>query len=289
MLIELIKNWHWQHPLWLLWIPLLISLAVIYRKTQVHKGLWEKHIDKHLLDYLASNHHTKQNSRINQRFISSMAWIALIFCAIALAAPAWEKVEQPPITQQKRTIVILDMTLSMLVQDIKPSRAVRAKFKIRELLKSIPDGELALITFSGDAHIVSPFTEDFRAIDNLLAALSPDILPSIGSNPETAFALVNQMLEAQPKGYNSVVLLTDEILPSSVTNITQQLSPFINQLIVMGVGSSAGGLIPLSSGRFLKDDQGQIVSTQLDSRQLASFARQAGGSYLTLTNDNRCK
>ena len=284
-LAEVIANWHWQRPLWLLCVPLILALAIFLENRTLVTGDWAEYIDGHLLSYL-SLEDGKQSGHFGTTQLRLFAWISLVLAAIALAGPAWNKTEQPPLKNTARTIIVADMTMSMFANDVQPSRLVRLKFKLRELLKSIPDGELALVAYSGDAHIVSPLTDDYRAIDNLIPALSPEIFPAIGSNPETAFNLVTTLLENQSEGYNSVVLFTDEILESSERRIIEGYSNAIDQLIVVGVGSAQGGPIPLPSGRFLKDSQGNIVSAQLDGQRLTAFAGKANGRYLELSSDN---
>ncbi len=284
--LELLQQLHWARPLWLLAIPLIIALAVFVKGRTLRAGDWAEHIDSHLLNYLAL-HESEQSTRFGTARLRIVMWISLIITALALAGPAWNKSEQPPLKNTARTIIIADMTMSMFATDTQPSRLVQLKFKIRELLKSIPDGESALIAYSGDAHIVSPLTDDFRAIDNLVPALSPEIFPSIGSNPESAFELLTDLLEGQPAGYNSVILFTDEILPASQRRILQSIrNKDIDQFVVVGVGTSQGSPIPLPSGRFLKDSKGNIVSTAVNRSALSAFSQQAGASYLELSSDN---
>ena len=189
--LELLQQLHWARPLWLLAIPLIIALAVFVKGRTLRAGDWAEHIDSHLLNYLAL-HESEQSTRFGTARLRIVMWISLIITALALAGPAWNKSEQPPLKNTARTIIIADMTMSMFATDTQPSRLVQLKFKIRELLKSIPDGESALIAYSGDAHIVSPLTDDFRAIDNLVPALSPEIFPSIGSNPGISVRAANR-------------------------------------------------------------------------------------------------
>lgn len=285
MFLELIDNWHWQRPLWLLLVPVLLLLVFITKSRILRAGDWAEHIDSHLLSHLAL-HKAELSQRFGSSRIRACAWTGLMIAAIALAGPAWNKTQQPPLKNSTRTIIIVDMTMSMFATDVQPSRLVKLKFKLRELLKSIPDGELALIAYSGDAHIVSPLTDDFRAIDNLIPALSPEIFPSIGSNPATAFIQLQTLLENQPPGQTNLVLYTDEILPASEKRVLTALPKNIDQFIIVGVGTAQGSPIPLPSGRFLKDDKGKIVSTSLDRTKLASFANRVGATYLDLSSDN---
>lgn len=285
MFFELIDNWHWQRPLWLFLVPVMCLLVFVTKSRILRAGDWAEHIDSHLLSHLAL-HKAELSQRFGSSRIRACAWTSLIIAAIALAGPAWNKTEQPPLKNSTRTIIIVDMTMSMFATDVQPSRLVKLKFKLRELLKSIPDGELALIAYSGDAHIVSPLTDDFRAIDNLIPALSPEIFPSIGSNPETAFTQLQTLLENQPPGQTNLVFYTDEILPASENRVLTALPKDVDQFIVVGVGTAQGSPIPLPSGRFLKDDTGKIVSTSLDRMKLASFANRAGATYLDLSSDN---
>lgn len=284
-MIDFLAQLHFQRPLWLLCIPALIAFAVYARSRPLIAGDWNKHIDAHLLSYL-SLEESQHSGRFGINQIRVMGWISLIIASIALAGPAWNKVDQPPLKNTARTFIIADMTMSMYASDIQPSRLVRLKFKMRELLKAIPDGEFSLIAYSGDAHVVSPLTDDYRAIDNLIPALSPGIFPAIGSNPESAFQQLNQLLEGKARGFNRVIMFTDEILSASEQTILDSFPDNIDQFIVVGVGTDKGSPITLPSGRFMKDAKGNIVSAKLNRQKLSTFASKAGGSYLELSNDN---
>lgn len=292
-MIDLIDNLYWQRPLWLLCIPIvLVALGyTIARKSQ--QGVWAQHIDTHLLKQLTEED-SSDNSFLTRKHIHIFLAIGFSVCCVALSGPSWDRVAQPALDNQQRLILISDMTLSMLATDVKPNRLSQQKFKIRELLKNHRQGHMALIAFSGDAHVVTPFTEDYKAIDNLVSVLSPEIIPSIGSKPESALKLAIELLEKQP-GPATIIIFTDEILGSSAAAMetilsdarkTYQLKDIPITMAVVGIGTKLGSPIKLPSGRFLVDSNNNIVSASLDKQRLKDVAKQINADYLQATADN---
>lgn len=292
-MFEVLENWHWLRPLWLLAIPIPLIVLFTVMRSMPTSSTWSKYVDKHLLQALLA----KQSDTtiwLGSRRIKLILVAGFLLCIFALAGPSWEKVEQPPLQSNGKLIIISDMTLSMFASDMAPSRLVRQKFKIREFIKAYTKGEMALIAYSGDAHVVTPFTEDYQAVDNLISGLSPEIIPAIGSNPESAFQLAIELLEPQP-GPATIVLFTDEVLEQSAQRIKKLLQDFNAavlfanklELIVVGIGTTQGSPVKLPSGRFIVDKNNDIVSIGLNRQKLQQFANTNAAQYLELTDDNR--
>ena len=119
--------------------------------------------------------------------------------------------------------MIADLTLSMHAQDIAPSRLTRMRFKLLELLARRDEGHTALIAYSGDAHLVSPLTDDAKTIAALVPSLSPEIMPSIGSNATAAFLLAETLLKTTPDRAR-VVWFTDEVLSRDKADVSRLVS-----------------------------------------------------------------
>ena len=285
---DIFATLHWHRPAWLLVIVPLVIAAFIKRAAPIEGGIWREHIDPHLLDALLVTEEAHVH-RLSRRWIERIVMIGCIISVIALAGPAWEKTPQPIYTNSAQTIVIADMTLSMHATDLKPSRLVQLKYKLRELLKTLKDGRVGLIAYSGDAHLVTPLTEDNAAIENLINPLAPEIIPSIGSNPERAFDLALEMVEKSPEP-TRLMLFTDEILPASGKRIQESLnSSNVRELVsvdIIAVGTPTGSPIQLPSGRFLQDSAGNIVSAPLNLGKLTQFAGSIGARLIKFTDDN---
>src|SRR5690606_7644966 len=105
---------------------------------------------------------------------------------VALAGPVWQKIPQPVERNTEALVICWDLSPSMLAEDVKPSRPLRSRLKLIDLLQARTDGQIALIAYSAEAYTVTPLTDHRETLINLLPALSPTTLPSIGSNPEMA-------------------------------------------------------------------------------------------------------
>src|SRR5699024_9332875 len=103
------------------------------------------------------------------------------------------------------------LSLSMHAQDIRPSRLQRARFKLQDLLDRRREGLTGLVAYSGDAHVVTPLTDDTATIANLLPALNPDLMPLYGSNPAAGVRLAIELLANGGATTGRILLVTDGI------------------------------------------------------------------------------
>lgn len=275
---------HWLRPLWLLAIP--PALLLFYWHWHTHRGQsqWQRVIDPALLSYLLNNSANVLTERKRALPVAACA-LATSIGLVALAGPAWEKVPQTPIKASSTVIVIADLTLSMHTQDIAPSRLTRMRFKLLELLARREEGQTALIAYSGDAHLVSPLTDDAKTIAALVPSLSPEIMPSIGSNAKAAFLLAETLLKTTPDRAR-IVWFTDEVLSRDKAEVSRLVSASGAELIIIGIGTATGGPIPLPNGKFLKNARGTIATAKLDSTTLRSLASSSGGTYINMRDDN---
>ena len=282
-MINFIQQLHFLRPEWLWLLPLVVGAFITLHLLRSKSSHWYEVIDPLLIEYLLDN---PANNQANRRTVLPLIGAALACCiaAIAMAGPSWEKL--PSVTEQKTDamIIIADLTLSMHATDVKPSRLIRTRYKLLELLKQRKAGQTALIAYSGDAHIVSPLTDDASTIAALVPSLSPEIMPSIGSNAVAAFNSANQLLLNSGISRAKIVWFTDEALRADVSAISNLINN--NQFIIIGVGSEAGGPVPLPSGKFVKDTTGRIVNAQLSRNRLRDIAANSGGSYWDIQDDN---
>lgn len=281
LLNEFIANFHWQRPIALFIIPIALLLLLVIRQSKAQTNRWHQYIDKNLLSHLM----------IDGQKEASTAWIWLLFIAfmigaLALAGPAWEKIPQPVHKKDDALVILFDLSPSMMAEDVKPSRLIRARYKLIDLLKQRGEGQTALIAYSGEAHIVSPLTDDTETIINLLPALSPATMPLQGSNTEMAVRYGIKLLKDSGRDYGNILLLSDGIVDAAVDDINTQLSTTSYGFYVLGVGTSDGGPIPSRSG-FVKDSSGGIVIARLNQNELIRLASSNGGRYQQLQQSDR--
>jgi Ca-activated chloride channel family protein len=216
----------------------------------------------------------------SQRKPFLIAWLTLLLLVVAAAGPSITKLPQPAFQLQRATVLVLDMSLSMLATDVKPDRVSQARFKALDFASQLGEGELALLTFAGDAYVISPLTPDHNNIKLLLPDLKPEIMPVQGSDVQSALTLAAQLLNqaGYPKG--DIVLLTDGFSSSHFMQLRPMLDDFPHRISVLAVGTAEGAPIKLSSGELLKDQQGSIVIPQVPFTQLKELASLTGGVYV---------
>ena len=192
-----------------------------------------------------------------------------------------------PFTEDKAPLVIaLDLSETMNAIDLNPTRIERAKLKLRDLLKQRNGGRTALFVYAGTSHMVLPFTTDDSLSDLYLDSLSTSLMPSQGKDTTKALQAIEDFLkdEAVP---GTVLFVTDGIEPSARPALQRFTAKpdQQNDIIVLGIGTSAGGPVRTSGNSFLNDRFGRRVFAKLDINALRSLSK-IGIDATTLTLDD---
>ena len=276
----ILSDFHLLRPLWLvLMVPALIMAALLLRR-HLRSGHWQQHIDPELQSYMLDQAPGRQ-SRGGVWFII-LGWLIAVF---ALSGPTWERRPVPVINNPDALVIMLDMSLSMGAQDVTPTRAVRAIHKATDVLRGRPDSLTAVIAYAGDAHTVVPFTDDHATVEHLLASLSPEIMPKLGSRPDIAIELARKMMKDTELSKASLLMITDGIREQDIDRISAQLTAD-TPLSVIAVGTSAGAPISLGGEGFLKDSKGNIILPRLDTRPLQGLYEETGSHWKMLSYDD---
>jgi Ca-activated chloride channel family protein len=272
---------HLLRPLALLGlIPALIAVALAqWRKRSA--GNWEKIINPALLPYLMQGETNKK-----QR---GMLWVLLawIITCFALAGPSWQQLPQPVHKKDAALILIMDLSPSMLAEDVKPSRLERARYKLIDILKNRSEGFSALVVYGGAAYTLTPLTEDSNTIISLVPVLHPTLLPEYGSNTEDAIETALELAVNGGYQQGDLLLITDEVSRSAFNSIQSMISKAGKfRLSILGVGTEQGAPIPTGAGGFAKDRSGAIVIPQLSPASLQMLAQNNGGIYASMSADD---
>ncbi|NIP16260.1 MAG: VWA domain-containing protein [Pseudomonadales bacterium] len=256
-----------------------IALAVLWARKRAAGSHWESIIAPELLNVLLE---PSGKGGIRQGAI--IAAFALAAATIGLAGPTWERLPQPVEQRSDALVIVLDLSLSMYAQDVPPSRIVRARQKITDVLRARDEGFTALVAYAGDAHSVAPLTDDTDTIQNLLAALSPGMMPVLGSNVRSALGLARQLLDNAGFAQGRILLVTDGVARAS--DLTEHAHTSF-PISILGVGTASGGTIPLDfvdqPGDVLRAESGEIVRARLDAQYLSALADAGHGRYRTMT------
>jgi Ca-activated chloride channel family protein len=220
---------------------------------------------------------------------SSAPWLVGLtgsLLIIALAGPTWERLPQPVFRDQSALVIALDLSRSMDAGDLKPSRLIRARHKITDILRARQAGQTALLVYAGEAFTVTPLTDDADTILNQLTSLDTGMMPSQGSRADLALAAAAELLQQAGATRGDILLVTDGIEGDALASQLDRLRKQGHRLSILGTGSQQGAPIPVADGGFLKDAQGSIVVPRLDAAVLQRWAQRGGGRYTAIRLDD---
>jgi Ca-activated chloride channel family protein len=278
----MLADFHFLRPEWLWAIPAIIVAAVLLARRRLGPGSWQNVVDAALAPHVLVSSAT---NRADLRW-----WLVAVggvLAAIAIAGPAWQRVEQPVFRSDQALVIALDLSRSMDAQDIAPSRLMRARLKILDILERRGSGQTALVVYSANAFTVTPLTTDNDTIAALVNSLSTDIMPSRGSYPIAAINKGRQLLEQAGAGAGEILLITDGSSSPASERVARELRGSGFTLSVLAVGTSEGAPIPRISGGFVTDQSGNIAVPRLEESGLRDLASAGGGRFSRLTTDDR--
>ena len=272
---DFLANFQFLRPFWLLaLVPAALFVAALWRLNSSVTA-WDRAIDKDLLPYLLDR--SKNASQRTPLLLLLAVWV---LSSLALAGPVWEKLPQPVQKREDALVIVLDLSLSMFAPDHSPSRVDLAKRKLRDILALRGEGQTALVVYAGDAHTVTPLTDDVVTIEALVPSLNPNIMPLFGSDPVSALEIAIDLLKNTDGGSGKILLMTDGIAGyDEEQTIADLLDRSGNELLVMGIGTEEGAPIRTNDGNFLTDERGTIIVPKLNKNLLSSLANRVDGRY----------
>jgi Ca-activated chloride channel family protein len=273
---------HFLRPWWLLALIAAAAMTVLVARARRRRSSWEAIIDSDLRDALI-----ERTLKKGGPVLPVMTGLALAIASVALAGPTWQRLPQPIDQKTDALVIVLDLSLSMYAKDVAPSRLVRARHAITDVLRARTEGFTGLVAYAGDAHTVAPLTDDVRTIENLLASLTPEMMPVLGSNPKQALQLGRTLMQNAGMTQGRFLLVTDGV--DRIVDVSMEASPNF-PISILGIGTAKGAPIPLDfvdqPGRFLTDRQGNTIVAKLDDKRLEALAQMCNGRYETAAADD---
>lgn len=221
-----------------------------------------------------------------RRWKAAVLVLAIGLLVVALARPQFgTRVETVRSTGQD-IVVAVDLSRSMMAEDVAPNRLERARLAILRLISELDGDRIGLVAFAGDAFVQSPLTSDYSAAGMFLNAMSPDIMPVQGTDLGAALRVSLDMLDKGARDARVVVLVTDgEDQEGDFEAALDRAVSSGVRVHVVGVGSTEGVPIPEydEEGRrtgFLRDDEDAVVTTRLDEQTLRTVAERTGARYV---------
>jgi Ca-activated chloride channel family protein len=270
---------HFIRPIWLYLLPLAVVVPWVWKQARRPAGDWARVCDPHLLRWLSIRQ--ADDGRRSRSAGYWLAGFALLLSILALAGPSWQKLPDTSFAARDARVIALDLSRSMLAEDLRPNRLTRARFRLADLLARTEEGQVGLISFAGDAYVVSPLTNDMNTIANLLPALQPEIIPVAGSRADRALEMAAALLERSGLSRGEILLVTDSA-SSADAAMARRLRDEGIFTSVLAVGTSDGAPIPSGSG-FVSDRAGNVVIARVDRAGLQAVAEAGGGRYTELS------
>lgn len=215
------------------------------------------------------------------------AILALACLVAAFARPQGATLAATPsFTQARDVLVAVDVSRSMLAEDVSPSRLARAQLLIRNLADELKGERLGLMPFAGTAFLQSPLSGDYEIFRTFLDELGPDMIPAGGSNfaallqtADSAFGPPDTDAAVRPDRY-LIVLSDGEAQDETWRPLAQKLSDRGVRVLALGLGTAEGAMVPDGQGALVKDERGAVVLSRLNPATLQSLARATDGTYL---------
>ncbi len=259
------SDFHFLRPQFLWGFVAVAMLFIIGMLSITEQVRWKKHIASHLRPFVIS----KGSGHI-KIFMQLMLVLGLSMGVLALAGPTWKKVEAPGQVLETPMVILLDLSQSMMADDIQPSRLERAKFKITDLLDTKPGARVALIGFAGTAHTIVPLTRDYKIIKSHVESLSPKVMPYKGSDLKKAMALADSAMSTTTAP-GTVVVFSDDFDESIFDWIKDYASDSKNNIDIMPMNTPSGANVPSYSGRGSLKYKGETVHSSLNSAVISKL------------------
>ena len=194
------------------------------------------------------------------------------------------------ISHEKRTgiesIIAMDISNSMLAEDVTPSRLDRTKMMVENLVDNFTDDKIGLIVFAGDAFVQLPITSDYVSAKMFLSEIEPSLIATQGTDIATAINMAaNSFTQQQGVGKAIIVITDGEDHEGGALEAAKAAKKKGMRVYVLGVGSDKGAPIPLGNGDYMKDRTGNTVMTKLNEEMCRQIAEAGGGAYIHVDNN----
>ena len=268
-----------------LWGLLIIPLLTIF-------FIWSRFARKKALRRFANEELLKLLmpfvSKTRPRFKFFVLMLALAFVIIGIARPQYGSKLKKVKREGIELVIALDVSNSMMAEDIQPNRLDRAKMAISRLVDRLKDDKIGLIVFAGDAYTQLPITTDYNSAKLFLNSINTQIVPKQGTAIGAAIGLAMRSFTPDSKANKAIIIITDgENHEDDAISAAKDAAE--NGMIVhtIGMGLPQGSPIPvLRNGlkEYLKDNQGNVVITKLDETMLEQIAGSGNGIYVRANN-----
>ena len=223
------------------------------------------------------------------RLRATLMTLAMLCFILALARPQWGDEKRSAQRKGSDIIFLVDTSLSMLAEDVKPNRIGKAKFEIEAFIRNLRGDRVGMVTFSGSGFLQTPLTLDHAAFLLFLDAVQVGFIPDPGTSLLQAIQLAIRAFPQKELKYKALILFSDgEDHEGSIEQAIEAAKKAEVRIYTIGLGTKEGDPIPLKNEKgersgFKKTRGGQMVITRLNQPLLERLAKETGGIYLPAT------
>ena len=267
---------------WLITIPVFVIAYIIYTKRKSRQ--LAEFGDPELMAQLMPD---ASKSRAIWKF--SLMIVALILLIIAAARPQFGQQEKTVKRQGIEVMVALDISNSMLAEDVAPNRLDRAKQMLSKMIDNMVDDKVGLVVFAGEAFTQLPITCDYVSAKMFLNTITPNLIQTQGTAIGTALQTAITSFGAQEsEAGRAIILITDgenhEDDAVQAATVAAEKGIHVN---IVGMGDPKGSPIPIDgSNNYMKDREGNVVITKLNEQMCQEIAKAGNGLYIRVDNSN---
>ena len=266
------------HLLWLLPLLILFYLWAFRRKRRALALFGNPELMGKM---------TATTSRTRQVWKTTLAVLGVLFLVLAIVRPQFGTKLEIARRSGVDIVVVLDTSLSMLTEDIRPNRLERAKQEIRSFIDRLAGDRIGLVAFSGVSFVQCPLTLDYGAAKIFLDVIDTDLIPVPGTAIGEAIRTATKVFNVRERKYKVVLLMTDgEDHTTDPVDAAKKAADEGVRIYTIGLGTRAGELIPVrdaTGAGYKKDRQGNPVKSSLDEATLEKVALATGGKYYRST------
>lgn len=268
-----------------LWLLASIPVFAIgyWFYTRHKRRQLEEFGDPELMEQLMPN---ASHTRPTVKFCIVM--VALTLLIIAAARPQFGQSERTEKRQGIEAIVALDISNSMLAEDVAPNRLDRAKQMLSKLMDNMVNDKVGLVVFAGDAFVQLPITCDYVSAKMFLNSIKPELIKTQGTAIGQALSTSIRCFGEKSDASRAIILITDgENHEDDAVAVAKRAKEEGIQVLVVGIGKPDGSPIPLpGTNNFIKDRQGNVVVSRLNEEMCREIAQAGGGLYVRCDNTN---
>lgn len=275
-------GFHFAHPAWLFALLGLVPVLfwLVYSVVRPHRGPIHRYADAHLLPHLTGVRELDVNERWSRYSRWSLLWILLV---LALAGPRWGYTDIEAFSPTNELVILMDISRSMNVTDVAPSRLARARQEVQDLVQLNRTLRIGLIAYASVPLVISPITEDNQSLLNDLPAVSSDLADLKGSRLHAALERAVQLLgSATPESGRSILLISDgDFDEPGLVDTIRELNRQGITLHTLGIGTVGGGPVPVQAGQndLMRKRDGTVITSSLNEQLLKQLATAGGGIY----------